>query len=121
MADRTSKPIDTVKVGDKVTNSSPGATLGTADQVHAVTAVHVTHTDWDYTDVTVNTTHGPATITGTAHHLYCPSSYTTVVLYPTAGQKISFKSWQWADSRWRRQERQHSTRPWPVAAASCGL
>lgn len=70
MADGTSKPIDHVKVGDTITNAAPGAPWGTKDQAHTVTAVHVTYTDRDYTDITVNTGHGPATITGTAHHLY---------------------------------------------------
>jgi len=70
MADGSSKPIDQVTVGDTITNAIPGAFLGLPDQHHTVTAVHVTYTDHDYTDVTVNTEHGPATLTGTAHHLY---------------------------------------------------
>ncbi len=70
MADGSSKPIDQIKVGDIVDNAVPGAVSGTRDQTHTVTAVHVTYTDHDYTDVTVDTEHGPATITGTAHHLY---------------------------------------------------
>jgi hypothetical protein len=70
MADGSSKPIDQVKVGDQITNAEPGAPPGTPDQKHTVTAVHVTYTDHDYTDVTVQTDHGPATIVGTAHHLY---------------------------------------------------
>ena len=70
MSDGTSKSIDQVKVGDTVADAVPGAFLGLPDQHHTVTAVHVTYTDHDYTDVTVNTARGPATITGTAHHLY---------------------------------------------------
>ncbi|MBS2966505.1 hypothetical protein KGA66_25925 [Actinocrinis puniceicyclus] len=70
MANGTSKPIDRVKVGDKIANSLPGADPGTKDQAHTVTAIHITHTDRDYTDVTIDTGHGPATITGTAHHPY---------------------------------------------------
>ena len=70
MADGTSKPIDQIKVGDKIANNQPGADAGTEDQAHTVTAIHVTYTDRDYTDVTVDTGHGPATITGTAHHPY---------------------------------------------------
>jgi RHS repeat-associated protein len=70
MADGTTKPIDQVKVGDRVSDSIPGASLGLPDQTHTVTAVHVTHTDQDYTDVTINTPHGSATITGTNNHPY---------------------------------------------------
>ncbi|HEV3172904.1 MAG TPA: RHS repeat-associated core domain-containing protein [Actinocrinis sp.] len=70
MADGASKPIDQVKVGDRIANNLPGADPGTKDQTHTVTAVHVTYTDRDYTDVTIATPTGPATITGTAHHPY---------------------------------------------------
>ncbi len=70
MADGRSTPISQVKVGDTVANALPGVAAGTPDQRHVVTAVHVTYTDHDYTDVTVATSHGKATITGTAHHLY---------------------------------------------------
>ncbi len=70
MADGTSKPIDQIKVGDKIANNVPGADPGTTDQTHVVTAIHITYTDRDYTDVTVATPQGPATITGTAHHPY---------------------------------------------------
>jgi hypothetical protein len=70
MADGTSKPIDQIKPGDKIANNLPGTNPGTKDQTHTVTAVHVTYTDHDYTDVTIDTGHGPATITGTAHHPY---------------------------------------------------
>jgi Pretoxin HINT domain len=70
MADGASKLIDQVKVGDTITDAEPGALPGTLDQHHVVTAVHVTRTDRDYTAVTIDTGHGPATITSTAHHLY---------------------------------------------------
>ncbi len=70
MADGASKPIDQIKAGDKIANNLPGADPGARDQAHTVTAVHVTYTDRDYTDVTVDTGHGHATITGTAHHPY---------------------------------------------------
>jgi len=91
MADGTTKPIDKVKVGDEIRNAEPGAAPGSKDQTHAVTALHITHTDHDYTDVTVAGTAallttatlapallgadytlgaGGGTITGTAHHLY---------------------------------------------------
>jgi hypothetical protein len=94
MADGTRKPIDQIKVGDQVANAEPGASPGTADQTHTVTAVHITRTDHEFTDVTVAappalidssaplTTQGglhplslnalarTATITGTAEHLY---------------------------------------------------
>ncbi|HEX5402176.1 MAG TPA: RHS repeat-associated core domain-containing protein, partial [Pseudonocardiaceae bacterium] len=70
MADGTSKPIDQVHIGDKVDNAQPGAKRGSKDEKHKVTAVHVTYDDRAYTDVTVSTGHGTATITGTAYHLY---------------------------------------------------
>ncbi|MBS2963330.1 hypothetical protein KGA66_09755 [Actinocrinis puniceicyclus] len=89
MADGSSKPIDQIHVGDKISNAQPGAPFGAKDETHIVTAVHITYTDRDYTDVTVSSAHGTfsatgnaglgdavvpalgtATITGTAHHLY---------------------------------------------------
>ena len=70
MADGTTKAISKVKVGDKVSNNLPGADPGTKNQTHTVTAIHVTYTDTDFTNVTINTPDGPATITGTAHHPY---------------------------------------------------
>lgn len=70
MANGSSKPIDQVKVGDTVANAIPGAFPGLPDQHHTVTAVHVSYTDHDFTDVTITSSNGPATITGTAHHLY---------------------------------------------------
>jgi hypothetical protein len=70
MADGSSKPIDQVHVGDMITNAQPTPLVGMKDQHHVVTAVHVTRDDRAYTDVTINTGHGPAIITGTAYHLY---------------------------------------------------
>ena len=50
MADRTTKHISQVNVGDKVTDSVPGdATL----QSHTVQKVIVTHTDRDFVDLTI--------------------------------------------------------------------
>lgn len=74
MADGTTKPIDQVRVGDKVDNAQPGAKRSSKDEQHTVTAVHVTHDDRAYTDVTVRTAHGKETITGTAYHLYWDAS-----------------------------------------------
>ncbi|GLY86076.1 RHS repeat-associated core domain-containing protein [Actinoallomurus iriomotensis] len=70
LANGTSKPIAEVKVGDKVANTRPGAGPGMSKRAHRVTAVHVTHTDHDYTDITVATSTGTHAITSTAHHLY---------------------------------------------------
>ena len=70
MADGTSKPIDQIKVGDKIANNLPGVDAGTKDQDHVVTGIHVTKTDRDYTDVSIATPTGTSTITGTAHHPY---------------------------------------------------
>ncbi|MCP2343166.1 RHS repeat-associated core domain-containing protein [Actinomadura rupiterrae] len=70
MADGTSKKIQDIKVGDKIKNAVPGVKPGTADQVHTVTAIHVTHTDRHYTDVTIEGAHGPKTIVGTSGHKY---------------------------------------------------
>lgn len=50
MGDGTTKAIDTIKVGDEITNAVPGL-AGT--QAHKVTAVIVTKTDHDFADVTV--------------------------------------------------------------------
>jgi hypothetical protein len=70
MADGTSKPIDQIKIGDKIANALPGTDPGTRDQTHTVTAIHVTPTDHNYTDVTITTPTGPHTIIGTSHHRY---------------------------------------------------
>jgi hypothetical protein len=50
MADGSRKPIDQVKVGDKVVNAVPGSAV---TQVHTVQKVIVTKTDHDFVDVTV--------------------------------------------------------------------
>jgi hypothetical protein len=70
MADGSAKPISQIKVGDKISNNLPGADLGTKNQTHTVTAIHITYDDTDFTAVTIATSHGQATITGTAHHPY---------------------------------------------------
>ena len=70
MADGSRKPIDQVHVGDAITNGQAGELAGGGDQRHVVTAVQVTYTDRDYTDVIVDTGRGAGTVTGTAGHLY---------------------------------------------------
>ncbi|WP_194922496.1 LamG-like jellyroll fold domain-containing protein [Catenulispora pinisilvae] len=65
MADGTSKPISAVKVGDVISNADPATRL---EQKHRVDAVIVTHTDHDFTDVTVATSRGDQTIHTTEHH-----------------------------------------------------
>ncbi len=67
MADGTMKPIEQVKVGDKVRNAQPenGQT-----EIHPVLALHITDTDRDFVDVTIATPGGPKKITSTAHHLW---------------------------------------------------
>ncbi|WP_406642538.1 Hint domain-containing protein [Amycolatopsis sp. WGS_07] len=65
MADGTMKPIEQVKVGDKVRNAEPD---NANTEIHTVTAVHITDTDRDFVDVTVATPGGPKKITSTAHH-----------------------------------------------------
>jgi hypothetical protein len=67
IADGSTKPIQDIKVGDKITNSDPESTIA---QQHTVTAVHVTDTDTDFTSLSVATPAGPKTITVTAHHLF---------------------------------------------------
>jgi hypothetical protein len=70
LADGKSKPIEQVKVGDEIANGLPGQDSDAKNKTHKVTAVHVTRTDRDYTDITVTTDDGTKTITGTSHHLY---------------------------------------------------
>jgi hypothetical protein len=70
MADGTSKPISQIRVGDKIANALPGVIPGTSNQEHTVTAIHITHTDRAYTDVTIETHGRQASITSTNHHLY---------------------------------------------------
>jgi len=66
MADGSSKAIRDVKVGDVIENAQPGG----RDEKHSVDQVHVTHTDKDFTDLTVATPAGLRTITGTQNHPY---------------------------------------------------
>src|SRR5262249_51240286 len=70
MADGSSKPLSKIKVGDRIANALPGEQPGTTDQAHTVTAVHVTHTDRDYTAVIVPGQSGASIVNGTARHLY---------------------------------------------------
>ncbi|GAA0256417.1 RHS repeat-associated core domain-containing protein [Saccharothrix mutabilis subsp. mutabilis] len=65
MADGTTKPIDQIKVGDKVTNSEPESA---ETEQHVVLAVIVTDADKDYADLTIATPDGNKTIRATAHH-----------------------------------------------------
>ena len=67
MADGTTKPIDQVEVGDKITNAQPDSPTTETD---TVTAVHVTYTDRDYDQLTIATPTGPQTVISTAEHLY---------------------------------------------------
>lgn len=67
MADGTKKPIDQVKVGDKIGNSDPGNPTVKSD---TVTDVHITYTDHDFDHLTITTPGGQETITSTAEHLY---------------------------------------------------
>jgi hypothetical protein len=67
MADGTMRPIEDVKVGDKVRNAEPDSSR---TEIHTVTALHITDTDRDFVDVTISTSGGPEKITSTAHHLW---------------------------------------------------
>jgi RHS repeat-associated protein len=71
MSDGTQKPIQSVKVGDKITNSDPDTKT---PQQHTVTAIHVTDTDTDFTSLSVATAAGVRTVTVTAHHLFWDST-----------------------------------------------
>jgi RHS repeat-associated protein len=66
MADGTTKPIQSVAVGDEIENAEPGGTV----ERHRVGQIHETLTDKDFTDLTVSTPTGPKTITGTQNHPY---------------------------------------------------
>lgn len=59
LADGTSKPIDQIKVGDKIADSVPGQQ---DTQTHTVQNVIVTTTDHDFVDITIkpNSTHAVA-------------------------------------------------------------
>ncbi|WP_285491641.1 polymorphic toxin-type HINT domain-containing protein, partial [Amycolatopsis taiwanensis] len=65
MADGSTKPIDQVKVGDKILNAQPD---NDKTETHTVTAIHITDTDHDFVDLTITTPDGPKTIITTAHH-----------------------------------------------------
>ncbi|XVV05954.1 polymorphic toxin-type HINT domain-containing protein [Actinosynnema sp. CA-248983] len=65
MADGTTKPIEDIKVGDRVANSEPG---WERTEQHDVLAVIVTDSDKEYVDVAVAGPHGVETISATAHH-----------------------------------------------------
>ncbi|MFC0436006.1 polymorphic toxin-type HINT domain-containing protein [Kutzneria buriramensis] len=67
MADGSTKPIQDVRVGDRITNKDPDT--GKV-QTHAVMATHVTDGDSDFVDLTVQTSSGTSTITVTAYHLF---------------------------------------------------
>lgn len=66
MADGTTRPIENVKVGDKIENAEPG---GHTEQSR-VDQIHKTLTDTDFTDLTVNTPSGLQVITSTQNHPY---------------------------------------------------
>lgn len=65
MADGTTKPIDQIKVGDKITNSEPE---DDKTETHVVLAVIVTDADKHYVALTITTLDGNKTIRATAHH-----------------------------------------------------
>ncbi|MGA8114788.1 MAG: RHS repeat-associated core domain-containing protein [Actinocatenispora sp.] len=65
LADGTSKPIDQIKIGDKIRNAKPDATK---QETHRVDGVIVTTTDRDLVDITLATPDGPRTLTTTRHH-----------------------------------------------------
>lgn len=67
LADGTHKPISKAKVGDIVEATDPQT--GTT-KPEKVTAVIVTRTDKDFTNLTVHTPAGDRTITSTQHHPY---------------------------------------------------
>lgn len=56
MADGSTKPIEEVKVGDKILNADPDSS---DTEVHTVTDLHITDTDHDFVDVTIATPDGP--------------------------------------------------------------
>ena len=63
MIDSSVKPVGDFKVGDKVENVDSGVR-----QQHAITAVHVT--DTDFVDLAFGPAGSPKTVTVTAHHLF---------------------------------------------------
>ncbi|MBS2545479.1 hypothetical protein KGQ19_01215 [Catenulispora sp. NL8] len=67
MADGTVEPIQDIRVGDEISNATPGAA---ETEQHRVEQVHTTFTDTDFTDLTVQTPDGEDTVTGTQNHPY---------------------------------------------------
>jgi hypothetical protein len=66
MADGRTEAIQDVRVGDLIENAGPGGGV----QVHRVDQTHVTHTDTEFTDLTIDSSAGRETITGTQNHPY---------------------------------------------------
>ncbi|GAA1999456.1 polymorphic toxin-type HINT domain-containing protein [Catenulispora subtropica] len=75
MADGTTEAIEDVKAGDEIANAQPGG----EGEHHRVDEVHVTGTDTDFTDLTIDTPSGPRTVTGTQNHPYFDVSTGTFV------------------------------------------
>jgi RHS repeat-associated protein len=67
MADGSARPIDEIKVGDKIRNQAPGEAT---PQEHAVQRVIITRNDHDFVDLTIATPQGPRTLTTTFHHKF---------------------------------------------------
>jgi hypothetical protein len=94
LADGSVKPIEDVRVGDVVLNAvggDPGATL----QQHRVDQIHVTTTDTDFTELTIDTAHGPQKLVGTQNH---PFYDLTRKAFVTASQLAVGDRLQTADS-----------------------
>ncbi|MYS82646.1 RHS repeat protein [Streptomyces sp. SID5474] len=73
LADGTAKPIDQVRVGDRVAAAPEADTSSGTDppvRPEQVSAIHVTDDDTSFVDVTVGTADGPRTITSTADHRF---------------------------------------------------
>ncbi len=66
MAGGSVEPIQDVRVGDLVENARPGGAV----EVHRVDQTHLTRTDTDFTDLTVEVGGHRSTITGTQNHPY---------------------------------------------------
>ncbi|MGG2464237.1 polymorphic toxin-type HINT domain-containing protein [Streptomyces sp. RGM 3693] len=67
MAGAGTEPIQNLRVGDRIGNSTPGSS---AVQQHTVTAVVVTDDDRDFVKLTVAGPRGLGTVHSTAHHLF---------------------------------------------------
>lgn len=65
-------PIQDLHVGDQVVNAQPG---GAKTEIHAVTAVHVTYTDHDYTELTL----APASADATPEAAIGPSAHSAAL------------------------------------------